>query len=229
VGVIVPYDMALDRELWRWVPDDVSVLTTRTPNRGLAVCREMAEVVGDKTDLTEGVRDLAAVAPRVYAYGCASGSFIRGLAGEEQLVETMLTAGAPAAVTASGALREAIAAFGARRVVVVTPYTADLTSCLATFLGEADIEVVGSAELGLTGGVWTVPYTTTAELVRRADVTAAEAVVVSCTNLATYDLIGPLEAELGKPIVTANQALIWAALRRIERRPAGKGQRLVDL
>lgn len=229
IGVIVPYDMALDRELWRWVPADVSLFTTRTPNRGLAVCREMAEAVGDESDLAEGVRDLVAVAPEVYAYGCASGSFVRGLGGERRLVEAMRAAGAPAAVTASGALHEAVATIGARRVAVVTPYTADLTACFAEFLTEAGIEVVGSAELGLTGGVWTVPYSTTADLIRRADVTVADAVVVSCTNLATYDLIAPLETELGKPIVTANQALIWGALRRIGRRLHGEGQRLADL
>jgi hypothetical protein len=30
-----------------------------------------------------------------------------------------------------------------------------------------------------------------------------------CTNLATYDLITPLERELGKPVLTANQATMW--------------------
>jgi len=29
-GVVVPYDFALDRELWRWVPEDVSLHVTRT-------------------------------------------------------------------------------------------------------------------------------------------------------------------------------------------------------
>lgn len=229
LGVIVPYDMALDRELWRWAPPDVTLVTTRTPNRGLAVSREMAEAVSDGGDLAAGVRDLAAVAPGAYAYGCASGSFIHGLAGEERLVETMISAGAPYAVTASGALREAVAALGAHRIVIATPYTPDLTACLAAFLGEARIEVLGAAELGLTGGVWTVPYATTAELVRRADEADAEAVVVSCTNLATYDLIAPLEAELGKPVISANQALLWAALRRLGSRARGAGQQLVQL
>ncbi|MEU5157922.1 decarboxylase, partial [Glycomyces sp. NPDC021274] len=31
VGVVAPFDFALDRELWRWVPDDVSLHLTRTP------------------------------------------------------------------------------------------------------------------------------------------------------------------------------------------------------
>jgi maleate isomerase len=229
IGLIVPYDMALDRELWRWLPPDVSLLTTRTPHHSLAVSREMAEAVSDTDEVTDGVRALAAAGPAVYAYGCASGSFVHGVAGESRLVAAMNSAGADAAVTASGAMREALAALGARRSVVVTPYTADLTAALSAYLDEAGVAVVGSAELGLTAGVWTVPYRTTAELIRSADAPAADAVLVSCTNLATYDLIGPLEAELGKPIVTANQALMWSALRRIGHRARGKGQHLVEL
>ena len=67
-----------------------------------------------------------------------------------------------------------------------------------------------------------------AELIRRADHPAADAIVVSCTNLHTYDVIAGLEAELGKPVISASQATMWAALRRIGRRPVGPGQRLVE-
>ncbi len=228
IGVIVPYDMALDRELWRWSPVDVSLLLTRTPNRRLPVGTAMAEAVSDLADLAAGVDDLVAAAPGVYGYGCASGSFVHGAAGEQRLVQAMCAAGAPAAVTTSGALVEAVRALAATRVALATPYTPDLTARLAAFLGEAGIETVGAAELGLTGRVWTVPYATTAELVRRADAAAADAVVVSCTNLPTYDLIAPLEAELGKPVITANQATMWSLLRRVGRRAIGEGQRLVD-
>ena len=33
--------------------------------------------------------------------------------------------------------------------------------------------------------------------------------------MATYDIIGPLERLLGKPVLTANQVTMWAALRRM--------------
>jgi maleate isomerase len=50
---------------------------------------------------------------------------------------------------------------------------------------------------------------------------------VSCTNLATYDLIAPLERELGKPVLTANQVTMWAALRVAHKAAVGPGQRLL--
>lgn len=229
VGVVVPYDMALDRELWRWTPPDVSLLFTRTPYVDLPVTVEMAEAVGDLQVVEQGVRDLRAVAPAAYAYGCTSGSFVHGVAGERRLTEAMRAAGGADAVTTSGALLTALRALDASRVAIATPYDAAVTGRLSTFLGEAEVDVVSSAHLDLTADIWKVGYETTRELVRRADSADAEAIIVSCTNLATYDVIADLEAELDKPVVTANQATVWAALRLLGRRCPGPGQRLTYL
>jgi maleate isomerase len=67
----------------------------------------------------------------------------------------------------------------------------------------------------------------TARLIREADSPDAEAVFVSCTNLPTYDLIAPLERELGKPVLTANQVTMWSALRLAGATAVGPGQRLL--
>jgi maleate isomerase len=228
VGVLVPYDMALDREMWRWAPDDVTLAFTRTPYSPLAVTVEMAEHVGDVAVVRRGTEDLGAVSPAVCAYACTSGSFVNGLAGERRIVDAMVDAGAPQAVTTSGALLRALAALDARAVAVATPYDDAVTDRLARFLAEADVRVVASAHLGLTAGIWQVPYARTADLVRRADTADADAVLVSCTNLPTFDVIAPLEQELGKPVITANQATVWAALRAAGRTATGPGQRLVE-
>jgi maleate isomerase len=228
IGVIVPYDMALDRELWRWAPDDVTLLFTRTPYAGLPVTVEMAAAVSDSAVVRSCTRDLSTVSPAAYAYGCTSGSFVGGLAGERALVAAMQAAGAPRAVTASGALLAALSQLNATRVAIATPYDVEVTDRLASFLGEAGVTVVSSAHLGLHADIWTIPYVRTGELIQKADHPDAEAVVVSCTNLPTYDLIAPLEDRLGKPIITANQATMWAALRSIDRRAQGPGQWLLD-
>src|ERR671936_2466976 len=104
----------------------------------------------------------------------------------------MVAAGAPAAVTTSGALLEALAALGVRRLAVATPYVESVTARLHDYLAEAGVTTVSGAHLGLEAGIWKVPYETTAQLLRDADSPAAEAVFVSCTNLPTYDLIAPL-------------------------------------
>jgi len=229
VGVVVPHDMALDRELWRWAPDDVSLYFTRTPYTPLEVTLEMVTLISEYDDIARCTRNLATTESEVYAYACTSGSFVRGLTGERELVQAMQKAGAPVAVTTTGALVEAMSRLGVSRVSVATPYEQELAIRLGAFLVEAGVEMVGSAHLGLVGDIWKVPYDTTAALIRRADHPGAEAILVSCTNLPTYDVIAPLEAELGKPVITANQATMWAALGVIGRPGVGPGQRLLQV
>jgi maleate isomerase len=228
IGVVVPYDFALDRELWRWVPDDISLHLTRTPHSALAATMKMAIYVSDPALIARGVTELHAVAPSVTAYACTSGSFVGGVAGEAALVTAMTAAGAPVAVTTSGALLAALRHLDISRIATVTPYTDDLTAGLTNYLGEAGVEVVATSGLGLTSQIWTVPYEVTAELVRSTDTSDAAAVFVSCTNLPTYDVIASLEAELGKPVLTANQVTIWSSLTLIGRKAVGPGQRLLE-
>ncbi|BBY81480.1 Asp/Glu/hydantoin racemase [Mycolicibacterium pulveris] len=228
IGVVTPYDFALDRELWRWVPDDVSLYVTRLRYAPLPVTVDMAVHVSDADNVVAGAANVLAVSPMVTAYACTAGSFVRGMAGEAALVAAMQAAGAPAAVTTSGSMLAALKHLGVHRVATVTPYTADLTVGLTSYLMEAGLEVVATSGLGLTARIWSVPYEKTAELVRSTDVPEAEAIVISCTNLPTYDLIASLEAELHKPVVTANQVTMWAALRVAGRKAVGPGQRLLE-
>ncbi|KRE71635.1 maleate cis-trans isomerase family protein [Arthrobacter sp. Soil762] len=227
IGVVCPFDMALDRELWRWMPADVSLFFTRTPFFDEPVSLEMAEDVSDDGDILEAVRNLSAVRPAVMAYACTSGSFINGVSGARHISKVMATAGDAQGVSTSEALLEALDHLGASRVVVITPYVTDLTRRLGDFLEEAGHSVVSQAGLGLGGGIWEVPYQVTADLIRGADVPEADVIFISCTNLPTYDIIAPLERELGKPVLSANQVTAWASLRRLGKTAVGPGQRLL--
>src|SRR5690625_2594591 len=107
IGMVVPHDMALDRELWRWAPEDVSLHLTRTPNHDGEVDTGMIASISAPEVLAAATKDLLATEAPVYAYACTSGSFVRGASGELALVDAMVTAGAPTAVTTSGAMAAA--------------------------------------------------------------------------------------------------------------------------
>lgn len=227
VGVVAPFDFALDRELWRWVPDDVSLRLTRTPFVPVEVSLDLARLVSEHETLRDAVRALVATEPEVLAYACTSGSFVDGAVGERALCEEMERAGGLPSVTTSGALVEALAFLGAGRVAVVTPYTASVTRSLEEYLAQAGAVVTGRAFLGLTRHIWKVPYREVVDMARRAVAGAADALFISCTNLPTYDAIPQLEAELRMPVLSANQVTLWAALRRIGVRAVGPYQRLL--
>ena len=224
IGVIAPFDLALERELWRWAPLEVSFHLARTPYEPVPVSLEMAELVSRPQHLQTATRDILGVEPEVVAYLCSSGSFVHGVSGEAALREAILAAGAPAAVTTSGALAEAVRELSLSRVSVMTPYDADLTDRLVAFLAELGVRVLRSHHLGLGGGIWKVNYRTVAERILDADDPQAEAVFVSCTNLPTYDIITPLEQRLGKPVLTANQLTVWACLGRMGLPMVGPGR-----
>jgi ectoine hydrolase len=229
LGVVTPYDFALDHELWRWAPEGVSLHAARTAYAPLNVTMEMVEIIGEPLSVAHRAIDLTIAEPEVVAYACTSGSFVGGVEGERAITDSIVQAGLRGAVTTSGAFVRALHHLGVDTVAVATPYDEEITDAFVAFLREAGFTVAGSAFLGLDHEIFRVPYDTTKDLIRRAAATSeVEAVVVSCTNLPTYDIIGPLEEELGIPVLTANQVTMWSALAEMGLEPVGPGQRLLS-
>ncbi|CAL9526567.1 maleate cis-trans isomerase family protein [Streptomyces sp. enrichment culture] len=233
VGVVAPFDFALDRELWRWVPDEVSLHLTRTPYVPVEVSLDLARLISEHETLGNAVRTLTAVAPEVVTYACTSGSFVGGVMGERAMCEAMSRTGRVPAITTSGALLEALVELDVRRVALVTPYTVSVTRALERYVGQAGVAVTGCAFMGLTRHIWQVTYREVVDMARQAAVRGplgpADALFLSCTNLPTYDVIPQLEAELRIPVISANQVTMWAALRRLGTRAVGPYQALIDV
>ncbi|NGO77028.1 decarboxylase [Streptomyces sp. YC504] len=231
LGVVAPFDFALDRELWRWVPDEISLYVTRTPFVPVEVSLDLARLVSEHQTLHEAVRALIAAEPEVIAYACTSGSFVDGAVGERTMCAAMEAAGEVPSLTTSGALIEALNELGARRIALVTPYTSSVTQALKDYLAEAGITVEGCSYLGLTRHIWKVPYRDVVDMARAAVnrlPAEVDALFISCTNLPTYDAIPQLEAELRIPVISANQVTMWSALRHMGTHAVGPYQALLD-
>ncbi len=214
IGLIAPFDFALDAECWRWLPKDTPLYVTRTPHiENTAVTVDLAKEVSDVTDVTTAVRSLLAVNPASIGYACTSGSFVGGKPGEEQLQQVMLKAGASSAVTTSGALIMALQKLHSKKIAVATPYNETLSAMLNYFLQDHGFEVVSNGYLDKEEGIAKINYSTVRELAKFVDRSDADAIFFSCTNLRTFDIIEALEQELGKPVLSANQVTIWAALQ----------------
>ena len=41
----------------------------------------------------------------------------------------------------------------------------------------------------------------------------ADTIFISCTDFRTFEIIDPLERDLGKPVISSNQASLWMALK----------------
>lgn len=214
VGVVLPFDSALDHELWQYTPAGVDLYLGRTPHcrgpLGLPVIAAASE-----PDLIIPVaKDMAdALDPDAVVYSCTSGSFIRGLHACLALASAMETAGCRRAGTTSGILLDALDDLGATHVAVATPYDDTMTSLLVEFLEEAGHEAASVANLGMTGDPKTVPREEVIRLALDADSDDADVLFLSCTNLRTFDVIHELEEKLSKPVIASNQITMWGALR----------------
>jgi maleate isomerase len=171
--------------------------------------------VAEGRQFTQLAEDLATVRPHALAWMCTSGSFSRGAAWDAELCRTLSEHGGCPATTTSTALVTALHALGVRRVALATPYETPVMERLAGYLAEHDLEAVSCVGLGLLRD-WDISTLTAMEmgdLVRRADSPAADAVFLSDTCLVLSPLAEALEADLGKPVFSANMVTMWHALR----------------
>lgn len=167
--------------------------------------------------IERAARDLAHAHPEIILYGCTSGSFMVGIGREAELAQRIVDVTGIAAVTTSTAVISALGAVRARRVFMVTPYPDDINAHEIEFLAYYGIEVGGwdSFRCGSSDANRTVSSEQVADMVLKhaGDTANCDAVFISCTNLLAIDQITRLECELGKPVISSNQASLWAVLR----------------
>ena len=216
LGLIVPPTNTANEAEWQlMVPGGVSVHTTRMPLHTDTTSE--AGLAALYADVERAASDLHQASVDVIAYGCTAGSMTDPMTALGDFVTERT--GVPA-VTTAASLVGALRALGASRVALATPYHDALNEHEREFLGQNGIEVVAMAGLGIGAG-GPHEYVGIARVgldeVRRhalaVDRPEAQALLISCTDFATLPLIEELEASTGKPVVTSNQATLWAALR----------------
>ena len=122
-------------------------------------------------------------------------------------------------MTTGLAVKEALAQLEIRKLVLISPYVKATNEHEIEFLGQAGYEVVHDLGLGLTGGgdeylrITPKEWTDLTVENRRPD---ADGYFLSCTATSMIDCIEDVERTLDKPVVNSNQAVLWAALRRME-------------
>ena len=158
-------------------------------------------------------------------WACTYGSFVFGWEGaHEQVRGLALAAGLPASST-SFAFAHALGEVGARRVAVAATYPEDVAGHFATFLKAAGAEVVSVRGSGIitAAEVGTWGWDEVRAMALAGDHPEADAVLLPDTALHTAAYVRDLEAELGKPVLTANQVTVWEALRLTDRRVNAPG------
>jgi maleate isomerase len=118
-------------------------------------------------------------------------------------------------VVTSTAVVAALREVGAKKIVLVSPYVQDTNDREIALLGHYGVTVLKDRALGIqgAGAMGEVTPETWVDVVTEMRDNNADAYFVSCTTVKSAEVIDRLEAELGRPVLTSNQSMLWQALR----------------
>ena len=191
--------------------DDVSIFVSRllnTPQCTVGTLQEMESKITEATSLLvpEGRLD-------VVAYSCTSGTAIMGFERIKSLIQE-----ARPGITVVTPLTSSLAAmdlFGVKRIAVLTPYIDEVNTSIADFLEAQDkiICAFTSFKLAENEDMARLTAASIYQGALEADRDDAQALFISCTAIRAVDVIDKIEQKLGKPVITAVQAMFWQSLR----------------
>ena len=219
IGVVVPVSNTnLEPDMVLLRPQGVSVHFARAGGYDIDripdsdQMRQFAE-----TSLDEVVDGLRAALADMILYG-TSATLSSGPTFDQAFQARIETRAGKPAITAAGAVVEALRDLAVTKLGFCSPYTRQLNAEAAAFLGKCGLEVVNDGYVGEDLGNYGQSALTPQdvfELGLRADAPDAQAIVLSCTDMRAVETIEALESALGKPVVTSNQALMHAAIKRL--------------
>ncbi len=214
IGLIVPSsNTTMEPELYRAIPQGVSIHISRIPLREVTV-ESLLEM--EKHSLRAS-QELADADVDLILYGCTSGSLVGGPGFDKTIAGKIYEATGKPAVTTATAVIEALEALAVKRIVVATPYIDEINDAEKRFLEAHGLEVLSIKGMGVRRNtdIGRISPHEVYRFARSLYKGRAEGLFISCTNLRTFEVIESLEKDLEIPVVTSNQASLWASLRRL--------------
>jgi len=221
LGLMIPaVNTVAEGEFHAQVPEDVSVHTARLYPGGTS--REaMFALVSE--GVPRATQELAMMHPDVVVFGCTAAGAAVGADGEQRLVsEISEQTGAPV-VSMNAAVQDALAATGADRIAILTPYDEHVTADMAARAQSRGMEVAVAAGLGIDEPFgWAALSADELLDFAERELRGHEfgALLLSCANLRTAGVREQLGERYGVPVVTSNHATLSAALAALRERGA---------
>lgn len=173
--------------------------------------------IGNPAALETAARQMAIHKPLTALWASTSGSFVGGNEWSNRQVAALERAAGCSAGNTSLAFIDALKALNIASVAVVATYTPDIADRFAAFLEKDNVRVRNVISIGLQSRR-TASRISGKKLIAaaaQADVKDAGAVLLPGISMNTLRLIHKMESQLGKPVLTSSQVLIWQALRLV--------------
>lgn len=225
IGVLTPHlDPVPETEFQVMAPRGVSIHTARVPLGMIGedgkiiptIGPEVAQAFSEPPAVDQAVDLLAPLELNAMVYCFTSSSYILGSRKDAMLKARLeeRSGGAPVIIQ-TPAIITALRALSVRRIALMHPpwFTAELDALGATYFGNEGFEVVAHSPAHIQQEYGDPKPEKIFEWAKQHTPDAAEALVIGGGGFRATGVISELEAGLGRPVLSANQASFWHALR----------------
>ncbi len=225
IGLLIPARCtAMEPEFYKMAPEGVTTHTTRMYLRAssLSSYLEMEDEIYRAAELIQTLN------PDIIVVGCTSGGFVKGKSHDSAMTARIKKMTGIETISSATAIIEALKILRIKKVALATPYTEDVNEKEKQFLQAHGVRVTRMKGLGYSQPMKSYPLTlketsgigllepyVAYKLAKDLDSPEADGVLISCTGLRTIECLEALEENLGKPVISSNQATLWLALRRM--------------
>lgn len=215
IGLVIPHTGSIpEYEYHKYLPEGLTISSTR-----ILFERVDAQGLTEMSERVMGAAQLLGSAGQdIIVFPCTTGSLIKGYGYDQELCRRIQeVSGVKKAMTTSTALIRALKTMNSKKLVIATPYSAEVDAVEKEFLEDNGFEVLTIRGLGYKDPLLMPRVTPDMmyRLVREIDVPEADTIFVSCTGLGIIDSIPMLEQDFGKTVLTSNQVTWWATLREL--------------
>ena len=215
VGLIVPSNNnVVLPEFYSALPKGATAYETRMRVEGDLTAAAVHKMVDDAELAAELLHQTGV---DFICYCCMASSIIKGLAWERALLARFAHRAPKGVASANSALMDALRAIGAKRLALVTPYPENLNALLPEFFAAEvfDVATIAGPQIRDVSAVRTLAPERLYATARALALDRVDAISLLATDMETFPVIEGIERELGLPVVTSNQALLWATLRAL--------------
>jgi maleate isomerase len=218
IGVLTPQaNTTVEPELRILWPAGVTMLNARlTSNK-----KKMEERLVDYTNQIEVTIDQFSNAPlQAVAFGCTGASYLIGQEKETQICERIKKNRGFNLVTAARAVTDSFEALGAKRIGLISPYTASLTKISVNYWQNAGFKVTEVANAYNDAGSFHPIYSLRAGSSREALLSLQnkeiDAIVMLGTGMPTLQAILDCQHWEGPPVTSCMLSLAWRIMLHID-------------
>jgi maleate isomerase len=226
LGLMVPsINVAMEYEFNLMAPEGVSIHCARLAVTGdvLGKVHQLDKNNIDKSNETipKAQIELQHAEVDVIGIGSTAGGWVLGLEADMKLIERIEEKVNIPVTTATIAVMEAMQELGMKRIVVATPYVEALNEKGKKFLKANGFDVLAMETIGELAH--TVPPGGVYRFAKKLFVPEADGIFISCTDFRSIEILQALENDIGKPVVSSNQALMWKMLQLVKVHESIKG------